>query len=75
MDTDQTSEDQLSYQFATTLIFTNGRCPFCKGQIYELDNGGLNMKVDINKGREHYPKHKKEYQRNVAILGSLGLTL
>lgn len=33
------------------------------------------MKVDINKGREHFPKHKKEYKRNVTILGSFGLTL
>jgi len=45
----QVSEDRLPYKFATTLIFTNGLCPFCKEQVYEHDGGGLNMKADIEK--------------------------
>jgi len=71
----QVSEDHLPYKFATILIFTNGLCPFCKEQVYELDDSRLNMKADIEKGKEHYEKHKKEYKRNVAILGSLGLDI
>lgn len=67
MDLIQASDDQLPYKFATTLIFTNGICPYCKEQIYEVD--GLSLKVDIEKGRRHYPKHGEEYRRNIAILG------
>lgn len=71
----QVSEDQLPYKFATTLIFTNGLCPFCKEQVYELNGDKMSMKADIEKGKEHYKRHKKEYKRNVVILGSLGLGL
>lgn len=71
----QVSDDRLSYKFATTLIFTNGRCPFCKERIYELNEDGLSMKVGVEKAKNHYPRHKEEYKRSIAILGSMGMHL
>lgn len=64
---DISPDDILSYKFATTLIFTNGKCGYCKEQVYEID--GLNLKVDIEKGKEHYKRHKKQYK----IVEELGL--
>ena len=67
MNVTQIPDEEVSYKFAATLIFTNGICPYCKEQIYDID--GFNLKVDIEKGKRHYPKHGEEYRRNITILG------
>ena len=49
------SDDMIAYKFAITLTFTNGLCPICKRQIYELK--GLNMVFDVEKGKQHFMSH------------------
>lgn len=67
----QTSDDQIPYKFAITLYFVNGLCPICKRQIYELK--GLNMTLDVEKGKQHFLDHSKEeqraYRKNIENLG------
>ena len=60
-------EDQLPYKFATTLIFTNGKCRYCQEQVYETD--GLAIRVDFEKGKKHYDRHRDEYKKAVQELG------
>jgi hypothetical protein len=57
----------LESSFLATLTLTNGVCPFCKEQVFPIED--LNIKIDIKKGKEHAQIHKEEYGRVMETFG------